>query len=72
MGMVITLCLISFNVYNAVDAPPRRGFSYIELWMIGMEVPIILSILEYSAILGLRRWLSTLRYQIIVQYGINM
>ena len=58
MGMVITTCLISFNVYNAVDAPPRRGFSYIELWMIGMEIPIVLAILEYSAILGMKRWLG--------------
>ena len=55
MGMVITLCLISFNVYNAIDAPPKRGFSYIEVWMVGMEIPIIFALLEYSIILGLNR-----------------
>ena len=55
MGMVITLCLISFNVYNAIDAPPKRGFSYIEVWMVGMEIPIIFALLEYSIILGLKR-----------------
>ena len=55
MGMIITLCLISFNVYNAVDAPPSRGFSYIEVWMVGMEIPIVMALLEYSAILGLKR-----------------
>ena len=55
MEMVITLCLISFNVYNAIDAPPKRGFSYIEVWMVGMEIPIIFALLEYSIILGLKR-----------------
>ena len=55
MGMIITLCLISFNVYNAVDAPPSRGFSYIEVWMVGMEIPIIFALLEYSLILGFKR-----------------
>ena len=57
MGLVITLCLISFNVYNVVDAPPTRGFSYVEIWMIGMEIPILLAALEYSMILGLKRCL---------------
>ena len=58
MGMVITLCLISFNVYNAIDGPPFRGLSYIEIWMIGTEFPIILAILEYIIILGYGRCLS--------------
>ena len=53
--MVITLCLISINVYNAVDGPPSRGFSYIEVWMIGMELPILVAALEYSLMLGIRR-----------------
>ena len=53
--MVITLCLISFNVYNSVNGPPARGCSYIELWMAGMEMPIILALLEYSMILGMGR-----------------
>ena len=52
------LCLISFNVYNAVDAPPSRGLSYIEIWMIGTEIPIVLALLEYSFILGMKRWLG--------------
>ena len=55
MGLVITLCLISFNVYNVVEAPPTRGFSNAETWMIGMELPIVLAALEYSIILGLKR-----------------
>ena len=56
MGLVVTLFLISFNVYNSVQAPPGRGFSYIELWMVGMQIPILLAILEYSLILGVNRY----------------
>ena len=56
MGLVITLFLISVNVYNSVQAPPGRGFSYIELWMVGMQIPILLAILEYSLILGVNRY----------------
>ena len=40
--MVLTLYLISANVYNSVDAPNSRGFSYIEIWMIGVQIPILL------------------------------
>ena len=53
--MIFTLCLISFNVYNAIDGPPSRGFSYIEIWMVGMELPIFVAALEYSIILRIKR-----------------
>jgi len=58
MGLVVTLFLITVNVYNSVDAPPNRGFSYIELWMVGMQLPIIVAIVEYIVILGLTRYLK--------------
>jgi hypothetical protein len=47
MGMIVTLYLISANVYNSVDAPKNRGFSYIEIWMLGSQVPILVALLEY-------------------------
>ena len=53
--MLLTLHLISVNVYNNVEAPPRRGFSFLELWMIGMQLPIIFALVEYSIILGLKK-----------------
>ena len=56
MGMLVTLYLISANVYNAVDAPPGRGFSYIELWMVGMQFPILFALVEYSIILGIKKY----------------
>ena len=58
MGLVVTLFLITVNVYNSVDASPNRGFSYIELWMVGMQLPIIVAIVEYIVILGLTRYLK--------------
>ena len=56
--MIVTLFLISTNVYNSVDAPEERGFSYIEMWKLGMQVPIIVAIIEYSVILGLNKFLD--------------
>ena len=43
-------------MYNSVSAPPERGFSYIELWMTGMQLTIIVALVEYGMILGLKRF----------------
>ena len=51
MGMIVTLYLISANVYNSVNAPSGRGFSYIEIWIIGAQFPILLALCEYGIIL---------------------
>ena len=53
--MIVTLYLISANVYNSVDAPKTRGFSYIEIWMLGTQFPIILALLEYGFILFMKK-----------------
>ena len=55
MGMIVTLYLISANVYNSVDAPHNRGFSYIELWMLGSQFPILLALFEYGFVLYLKK-----------------
>ena len=55
MGMTVTLYLISANVYNSVDAPRSRGFSYIEVWMLGTQFPILLALFEYGLILLLKK-----------------
>ena len=41
LGLLVTLDLIFANVYNSVKGPENRGFSYIEVWMVGMQIPII-------------------------------
>ena len=55
MGMIVTLYLISANVYNSVDAPKNRGFSFIEFWMIGTQIPILLALCEYGFVLHLKK-----------------
>ena len=47
--------LISANVYNSVDAPKNRGFSYIEIWMLGTQFPILLALFEYGFVLYLKK-----------------
>jgi hypothetical protein len=56
MGMLLTLYLITANVYNSVKAPPGRGFSYIEIWMVGAQLPILLALVEYGCVLGLKKY----------------
>ena len=53
--MIVTLYLISAIVYNAVDAPSGRGFSNIEVWMLGAQFPILLALFEYGFVLYLKR-----------------
>ena len=54
--MLVTLYLISNNVYMSINAPPERGFSYIELWFVGMQLPIVIALVEYSIILGIKKY----------------
>ena len=44
------------NVYNSVKAPGQRGFSYIEIWMIGVQIPILVGIFEYATLLALKKY----------------
>ena len=55
MGMIVTLYLISANVYNSVDAPKNRGFSYIEVWMLGTQFPILVALLQYGFVLYMKK-----------------
>ena len=58
MGLLITLYLITFNVYGSISenlAPPERDFSYIEVWMAGVVITISVAILELFFILAIKR-----------------
>ena len=57
--MIVTLHLISVNVYNSVNAPANRGFSYIEVWMFGAHCPIFLALCEYGFVLYLKKIAKT-------------
>ena len=55
MGMIVTLSLISTNSYNSLEAPADRGFSFLEIWMLGTHFPILFAIIEYSTVLALEK-----------------
>ena len=51
--MLITSFLVVTSIYGSIEAPVSRGFSFIEEWYIGIQVPIILALAEYGFILGM-------------------
>ena len=55
---MVTLFLITSNIYSVVQAPASRGFSYIEVWMIGIKATILLAILEYGMVLCCKKFLK--------------
>lgn len=55
MGMLMTLYLIAITSYASLNAPGSRGFSYIEIWFVGIQAPILMAILEYGIVLALRK-----------------
>ena len=56
MGMLIMLYLIQIDTYNSAEVPPHQGFGSIEFWFIGMQIPILLGILEYGTILAMKKF----------------
>ena len=56
IGMLMTILLISITSYSSLNMPASRGFSYMELWFVGTQVPILLAIFEYGAILALQKF----------------
>ena len=51
MGLLVTLYLMTSNVYSSVQAPKIRGFSYVEIWMTGIQFIILFALFEYGLIL---------------------
>ena len=62
MGLLITLFLILTNVYNSVEAPDGRGFSLIEVWLLGTSFPILAAIMEYAYIMNLQNKMRPMSY----------
>ena len=59
MGLIVTLLLISSNVYSSINAPSSRGFSYIEAWIVGSQTPIIFALAEYGVILLVTKYFKS-------------
>ena len=57
MGLLVTLFLISSNTYNSItkDIPHDRGFSYIEMWLIGTQGNILVALIEYAFLLAWKK-----------------
>ena len=51
MGMLVILFLILVTIHGNVKGPSSRGFSYLELWYLGMFIPVIAAIIEYACLL---------------------
>ena len=71
MGLLVTLDLIATNVYNSVEAPTQRGLSYIEIWMIGVQIPILVGIFEYGILLAMRKYYKPNNSSIVVKFDSN-
>ena len=56
LALLITMDLILKSVYNSVNAPTHRGFSYIEIWMIGVQIPILIGIFEHGFLLAMKKY----------------
>ena len=56
MGMLVTLYLMLINSHNSVEAPSGRGFSNLEIWFVAVQIPIAFGIIEYGAILAMKRF----------------
>ena len=56
MGLLVTLHLISSNVYGSLKAPEKRGFSYIEVWVLGTQGIILFAIVEYGLVLAWKKY----------------
>jgi hypothetical protein len=50
-----------------MKAPFGRGFSYIEIWLVGVQIPIILAIVEYAILLTMKRMYKNKISQVKVQ-----
>ena len=50
-----------------MKAPSERGFSYIEIWLLGIQIPIILAIVEYGILLTMKRMQKKDNSQVKIQ-----
>ena len=55
VGLLLTAYLIASNVYSSVEAPQSRGFCFIDVWMVGVQISILTAIFEYGIVLALIR-----------------
>ena len=47
------------EIKPANEGPKSRGYSYIEVWFIGMQIPILVGILEYALLLTQKKYFAS-------------
>ena len=52
IGLLVTLYLITTNIYVGIPAPTTRGFGYLDMWISGMLLPIEIGIIQYGILLS--------------------
>ena len=50
-----------------MKGPNRRGFSYIELWMVGVQTSLLVAIFEYGIILAMKKYPKIMKVNKILQ-----
>ena len=66
MGMLVILFLIYTNIHGTLEGPSSRGFSFIEVWYVGMFLPIVVAIAEYAIILAIMKYKPENEYETFV------
>ena len=51
LGVLVTLYLLLINLYRSMEVPTKIGFGYIDQWFITIQVPVLVSVIEYGFIL---------------------
>ena len=44
--MLLTITLIVTTFYVTTEAPPTRGMSFLEIWIIGIQIPTIVAMFQ--------------------------
>ena len=56
MGMLVTIFLVVTTIHGTLEAPSSRGFSYIELWFFGVQIPILFALIVYGFMLAVIKY----------------
>ena len=48
LGVLVTLYLLLINLYRSMEVPTKIGFGYIDQWFITIQVPVLVSVIEFT------------------------
>lgn len=68
MGLLITLYLVTINIYTSIEAHDTRGFSYLDIWISGMMIPIQIGVVQYGILLSISKFANGFIFDHMVNY----